>query len=99
MKIAAAFAVLALVAGLWGLWQRSEARAARAEVAWLENRNDEMEQALDRAAEARAVHAAHAERLARDLAEAVALEDAITREDGADARASDYLRSLHRRLR
>jgi hypothetical protein len=85
--------VVALIcAALYGLWQRSEARAARAEARHTAELLDEAQQRVEAAREAWIVAQAHANRLARERAEAIAAEDAITSEEGANAPASDFLR-------
>lgn len=83
---------LLIAASLAALWYRAEARSSSAEVAQLREINDDLTHAIEQAREAWKVAQAHAERLARERAEALAVEDAITSEEGSSAPASDYLR-------
>lgn len=85
---AVAFALLSL----FTLWQRAELRATRAELRQASDALADAELREEAAREAWRVARAHAERLARERAEAQAVEDAITSEEGADAPASDFLR-------
>lgn len=78
--------------GLFAFWQRAELRSTRIELRHASDALAEAELREEAAREAWKVARAHAERLARERAEAVAAEDAITSEEGADAPASDYLR-------
>lgn len=80
--------ILSLVA----LWQRAELRSTRAELRQASDALADAELREEAAREAWRVARAHAERLARERAEAQAVEDAITSEEGADAPASDFLR-------
>jgi hypothetical protein len=85
---AVAFALLSL----FTLWQRAELRATRVELRQASDALADAELREEAAREAWRVAQAHAERLAREQAEATAIEDRITSEEGADAPASDYLR-------
>lgn len=80
--------ILSMVA----LWQRAELRSTRLELRQASDALAEAELREEAAREAWRVARAHAERLARERAEAQAVEDAITSEEGADAPASDFLR-------
>lgn len=85
---AAAVGILSMVI----LWQRAELRSTRLELRQASDALNEAELREEAAREALRVARAHAERLARERAEALAIEDDITRQEGADAPASDYLR-------
>lgn len=85
---AVAFAML----GLFTLWQRAELRSTRLELRQASDALADAELREQAAREAWRVAQAHAERLARERAEGLAIEDRITSEEGADAPASDYLR-------
>ena len=85
---AAAVGILSLVI----LWQRAELRSTRLELRQASDALNEAELREEATREALRVARAHAERLARERAEALAIEDDITRQEGADAPASDYLR-------
>jgi hypothetical protein len=85
--------LIALVcAALYVLWQRSEARAARAEARHIAELLDEAQQREEARLEAARIHAGFLARQAAAKAQAEAVEDSITTEEGADAPASDYLR-------
>jgi hypothetical protein len=88
---AVAFALLSL----FTLWQRSELRATRIELRQTSDALAEAELREEAAREAWVVAMAHAQRLARDRAEAIRVEDDVTTREGADAPASDFLRGLH----
>lgn len=85
---AVAFAMLSL----FTLWQRAELRSTRLELRQASDALNEAELREEATREALRVARAHAERLARERAEALAIEDDISRQEGADAPASDYLR-------
>jgi hypothetical protein len=85
---AVAFALLSL----FTLWQRADLRATRVELRQASDALADAELREEAAREAWKVAQAHAERLARERAEATAVEDQITKEEGADAPASDFLR-------
>ena len=87
-----ALIVAVAILGLFALWQRAELRSTRLELRQASDALNEAELREEAAREALHVARAHSERLARERAEALAIEDAITSEEGADAPASDYLR-------
>ncbi len=74
------------------LWQRAELRSTRLELRQASDALADAELREEAAREAWRVAQAHAERLARERAEALAIEDAITTGEGSDAPASDFLR-------
>jgi hypothetical protein len=85
---AVAFALLSL----FTLWQRAELRSTRLELRQASDALAEAELREEAAREAARIHAGFLARQAAAKAQAAALEDAITSEEGADAPASDYLR-------
>jgi hypothetical protein len=87
---AVAFALLSL----FTLWQRSELRATRLDLRQASDALAEAELREEAAREAWRVAKAHAERLARERAEAVQIEDDVTTREGADAPASNFLRGI-----
>lgn len=82
--------ILSLVA----LWQRAELRSTRLELRQASDALAEAELREEAAREAWVVAMAHAQRLARERAEAVSIEDDVTTREGADAPASDFLRGI-----
>ncbi len=89
--IGGAAGALALLVAVM-LWQRAELRAVRLERDQWAERAEDAELRIEVAEAARIAYEAAVARMAAERDRALAVEDKITRDEGANAPASDYLR-------